>query len=73
MLHGFIASAVLDLREQDAEKVADRRGWLRISDYGNRTAATQLNQSQLDTLFDYCQHHDCDYHEMLKSIEYISQ
>lgn len=71
MLHGFIASAVLNLGEKDAEKEADRRGWLRLSDYGNRTAAKRLNQRQRNTLFDYCQHHGCDYHEVLESIKFI--
>ena len=71
MLHGFIASAVLDLGEKDAEKEADRLGWLRLSDYGNRTAAKRLNQRQRNTLFDYCQHHGCDYHETLESIKYL--
>jgi hypothetical protein len=72
MLHGFIAAAVLDLGEADAEKEADRRGWLRISNYGDRIAAKQLNAAQRDTYFDYCQHFKLDYRETLQTIEFLS-
>ena len=71
MKHEFVASAVLGKSESDASKEADRRGWLRISDYGPRTAANALNQRQLNTLFDYCQHHGVDYHAFLTQIRYL--
>lgn len=63
--------SLLDEVKKEAEREADRRGWLRISDYGNRTTARRLNQRQLNTLWDYCKHHGCDYQEVLNEIKYL--
>lgn len=71
MKHEWIAACVLDMPERDAGIEADERGWLRISDYGNRTAAKKLNQRQLNTLFDYCEFYGCDFEEVRNDIGYI--
>lgn len=69
--HGEVASAVLGCEVKDAELEADKRGWLRLSDYGNRTKARRLNQRQLDTLWDWCEAHGCLYQEVLQDIQYL--
>ena len=72
MKHGFIADCVMDVYEGEGTGLADQKGWLRVSDYGIRTAAKRLNQRQLNTLFDYCEHFKCDYQDILGRIEYLS-
>lgn len=69
--HSMVAASVLDSNEEDAEAAADRMGWLRISDYGDRTAAKKLNKKQLNILWDFCQHHGSDYEEVLANIQYL--
>jgi hypothetical protein len=71
-LHGEIAKSILGgLSETGAEIEADRRGWLRLSDYGNRTAAKRLNQKQLDTLFDWCEFHGLDFKQILATVQFV--
>ena len=62
--------AMLALGGEDPEKRAERMGWLRISDYGDRTCKP-LNQSQRNTLFDYCQALGMDYAETEAAIKLL--
>lgn len=62
--------AMLALGGEDPEKRAERMGWLRISDYGDRTCKP-LNQSQRNTLFDYCQALGLDYAETEAAIKLL--
>lgn len=62
--------AMLALGGEDPEKRAERMGWLRISDYGDRTCKP-LNQSQRNTLFDYCQTLGLDYAETEAAIKLL--
>lgn len=55
--HADIAQLLLG---EDGEAEADRRGWLRISDHGDR-CARKPNQRQLDRWFDYCEHWSEDF------------
>lgn len=72
MVHGYVARQVLGMSsDEDAEKEADKRGWVRLSDYGDRTCAKCLNQKQLNTLWDYCQHHRSCYADALKGIQFL--
>jgi hypothetical protein len=70
-LHGYIAASVLGMPEDDAEKEADKRGWLRLSNYGDRTAARKLTKRQRDTLFDFCEFHGSDFRGVLNGIAYL--
>lgn len=65
--HGEVAQTVLG---EDGEAEADRRGWLRISNWGNQVAR-QPNQRQLDTWFDYCEAQGLDFREELASLEIL--
>jgi len=71
MLHGFIAQCVLGGKEDDAEAKADKLGWIRLSDYGNRTAAKTINQKQRNTLFDWCEYHELDFDEVVEGIKML--
>jgi hypothetical protein len=53
------------------ELEAERQGWLRISDYGDRTTQP-LTQGQLDTLFDYCTAQGSDFKEALENIKFLN-
>jgi len=64
-LHGDVAKWVLG---ENGEAEADRRGWVRISDYGSR-CAKRPNKKQRDRLFDYAMHFGVEYHELLAAIE----
>ncbi len=66
--HELVASLVLDCDEATAEKHVDQFGWLRLSDYGDRTAAKALNQKQINTLFDYCMALDYDFKRVNEGI-----
>ena len=67
MDHGMLARTLLG---PDGELLAEKRGWLRISDYGLHCTRI-LNQRQRDKLFDYCEHYRCDYREVIRSIKII--
>jgi hypothetical protein len=67
MDHGMTARTLLG---PDGELLAEKRGWLRISDYGLH-CARRLNQRQRDKLFDYCEHFRCDFREVLSDIKTI--
>lgn len=74
--HGLVAACVLaddPENENDGEAQADKRGWLRISDYGHRTARKCLTQRQIDTLWDYCEAMGYDYNRNFESIQYLSR
>ena len=67
---GHPGVALCALGGKDAEKRAERMGWLRISDYGDRICKP-LNQSQRNTLFDYCQALGLDYAETEAAIKLL--
>lgn len=68
--HATAAWLALGASEKDAELRAERMGWLRISDYGDR-ACKPLNQAQQNTLFDYCEAMKVDYEQVLAAIEFL--
>jgi len=70
MLHGMVAGLALGGDEKTAEVRAEKMGWLRISDYGDRTCKP-LNQAQQNALFDYCEAHSTDYAETLAGIKLL--
>lgn len=66
--HAMVAKFILG---EDGESEADRRGWLRISEYGDR-CAKPITQRQQDTLFDFCEHHKADYREVLADVRLLT-
>lgn len=70
MLHGIVAELALGGDRKTAEVRAEKLGWLRISDYGDRTCKP-LNQAQQNALFDYCEAHGADYAETLAGIKFL--
>lgn len=64
MKHGFVAETVLG---NDGEKIAEKMGWLRVSDYGCH-CKRPLNQPQQDKLWDWCNAVGKNYQEMLSGI-----
>lgn len=68
MLHGTVA--MLALGGEDAETRAERLGWLRLSDYGDRICKP-INQAQRNTLWDYCQALGLDYAETEAAIKFL--
>ena len=69
-LHGLAAWMALGGEEKTAELRAEKMGWLRLSDYGDRTCKP-LNQSQMNTLFDYCEAMSFDYKEVIEGIKFL--
>ena len=70
MLHGLVAWLALGGSQDTAELRAERMGWLRISDYGDRTCKA-LNQAQQNALFDYCEAMELDYADTLTAIKLL--
>ena len=69
-LHGIAAMIALGGDEDTAELRAEKMGWLRISNYGDRITKP-LNQAQINPLFDWCEAMSVDYKEELAGIEYL--
>jgi hypothetical protein len=67
--HPDVAKIILG---EDGEALADRLGWLRISDYGDR-CTKRLTQAQTTTLFDYCQHVGADFNEVRNGIKFLEE
>jgi hypothetical protein len=67
---GHPVVAFCALGGKDAEKRAERLGWLRLSDYGDRICKP-LNQAQRNTLWDYCQTLGIDYAETEAAIKHL--
>jgi hypothetical protein len=67
MGHDSVAMLALGGDFQTAETRAEKLGWLRLSDYGDRTCKP-MNQAQLNTLFAYCEALKYDYHATLAEI-----
>jgi len=67
-LHGHVAEWILG---ENGELEAERRGWVRISNYGNRTTRP-LNKKQRDTLFDYATHFGVCYQTLMDDIRIVT-
>lgn len=66
--HPLVAWLALGGNEADAERRAESLGWVRISDYGDRTCKP-LNQAQRNTLWDYCHKFGSDYEQVSAAID----
>ena len=65
-LHGHVAWLVLG--GKNAERQAEKMGWLRISTYGE-SCTKPLSQKQRDTFFDWAEAMKFDYADIMATLE----